>query len=297
MGCGKSRTAGAALDQSDGVAHASRLEFLDASNYKTDFTGFQGRTRLGVGRKDTQLLGVIRRFAGHELDAVALGQTAIDHAHQHDHTHIGVVPAVNDHGAQGRRRVAFRRRDAGHDGFENFVNAHAALSAAGNRIGGIDADDFFDFLPGVVGVGLRQVHFVEHRHHGHAQIKRGVAVGDGLRLNALTGIDHQQRTFAGRQRAADFVREVNMARRVDQVEVVDLAIKRLVLERSGLRLDGDATLFFDIHRIEHLRTHFAILQAAATLDKPVRQGGFTVINVRNDRKISDVIHQEKRLAT
>ena len=88
-----------------------------------------------------------------------------------------------------------------------------------------------------------------------------------------------------------------MARGVDQVEVVNLAIKCLVLERSGLRLDGDATLFFDIHRIEHLRTHFAILQAAATLDKPVRQGGFTVINVRNDRKISDVIHQEKRLAT
>ena len=88
-----------------------------------------------------------------------------------------------------------------------------------------------------------------------------------------------------------------MAWGVDQVEVVDLAIKRLVAERSGLRLDGDATLFFDVHRIEYLRAHFAILQATAALDEPVCQGGFTVINVRNDRKISDVIHQQKRLST
>ena len=87
-----------------------------------------------------------------------------------------------------------------------------------------------------------------------------------------------------------------MAWRVNEVEVVDLAIERLVLQRSGLRLDGYPALLFNVHRVKHLRAHFARLQAPATLDQSIRQRGFAVINVGNDRKISNVIHQRKRLS-
>jgi hypothetical protein len=68
------------------------------------------------------------------------------------------------------------------------------------------------------------------------------------------------------------------------------------LQRSSLRLDGYPTLFFDVHRVKNLRTHLPILQAAAALDEPVCERGFAVINMRNDRKISDVIHQRERLS-
>jgi hypothetical protein len=88
-----------------------------------------------------------------------------------------------------------------------------------------------------------------------------------------------------------------VARRVDQVEVVNLAVECLVFERGGLRLDGYPTLFFDVHRIQNLRAHLAVLQTTAALDESVSQGGLAVIDVRNDRKISDVIHQRERLST
>ena len=39
---------------------------------------------------------------------------------------------------------------------------------------------------------------------------------------------------------------------VDQVEVVDLTITRLVLQCGGLRLDGYPTLFLEIHRVQYL---------------------------------------------
>ena len=55
------------------------------------------------------------------------------------------------------------------------------------------------------GSAVRQVHLVQHRHHLDAEVERGVAVGDRLRLDALARVDHQQRAFAGRQRAAHFV--------------------------------------------------------------------------------------------
>ena len=81
-------------------------------------------------------------------------------------------------------------------------------------------------LDRVLGIGRRQVDLVQHRDHLDALLDRGVAVGDGLRLHALRGIDHQDRAFAGRQRAAHLVGEVDVPRRVDQVQQVDLAVLR-----------------------------------------------------------------------
>jgi hypothetical protein len=84
------------------------------------------------------------------------------------------------------------------------------LALQGMASVGVDADHVLDLGLGVVGVGLRQVHLVEHRHHFDAEVERGVAVGHRLRLDALAGVDHQQRAFAGRQRAADLVGEVDV---------------------------------------------------------------------------------------
>ena len=35
--------------------------------------------------------------------------------------------------------------------------------------------------------------------------------------------------------------------------------------------------------VEHLRLHLAVRQTAAEVDDPVGQGGFTVVDVGNDR--------------
>jgi len=78
---------------------------------------------------------------------------------------------------------------------------------------------------------------------------------------------------------------------VNQVEVVNLAIIGFVLKLSRLRLDGDATLSFNVHGVEHLGFHLPILQPAATLYQSIGQRRFAMIDVRNDGEISDVIHQ------
>ena len=62
-----------------------------------------------------------------------------------------------------------------------------------------------------------------------------------------------------------------MARGVDQIQVVDLSVFRLVVQGGGLRLDRDAALFFDVHRIQHLGFHFAFGQTTTALDQAVCQ--------------------------
>jgi hypothetical protein len=87
-----------------------------------------------------------------------------------------------------------------------------------------------------------------------------------------------------------------VAGRVDQVELVGLAVARLVLQRRGLRLDGDAALALDVHRVEHLRFHLAVGQAAAALDDAVGQRALAVVDVGDDGEIADVLHRAHRTA-
>ena len=81
-----------------------------------------------------------------------------------------------------------------------------------------------------------------------------------------------------------------MSWRIDQVQVINLAILRLVLQRSRLGLDGDTALFLDIHRVEYLGLHFAVGQAATQMDDAISERRLAVIDVGDDGEITNVIH-------
>ncbi len=84
-----------------------------------------------------------------------------------------------------------------------------------------------------------------------------------------------------------------MTRRIDQIQLINLAIQRLVAERSSLRLDGNAALLLEIHGVENLRFHFTVGQAAAMLNEPVGECGLAVVNVGDDGKIANMLHQNE----
>jgi hypothetical protein len=253
---------------------------LDAGNDVAHLARFERVARLVGRREHAQVVGVVGGAGGHHLDALTLAQATVHHAHQHHHTHIAVEPAVDDHRAQGLGLpLGAAPRD---DRFEDVVDAHAGLGRTGDRIVGIDADHVLDLGLGVVGIGIGQIHLVEHRHHLHAQVQRGVAVGHRLRLDTLAGIDHQQRALAGRQRTAHFVGEVHMARRVDQVEVVDLPSRALYCSAAVCALMVIPRSFSMSIESSTCSLISRSAQPAATLDQAVCQRRLAVIDVRND---------------
>ncbi len=79
-----------------------------------------------------------------------------------------------------------------------------------------------------------------------------------------------------------------MARRVDEVENVALAVFGLVVEPHSLRLDGDSALALELHGIEQLLAHVPVLDRAAELDDAVCQGRLAVVDVRDDREVADL---------
>ena len=92
------------------------------------------------------------------------------------------------------------------------------------------------------------------------------------------------------RRAAHLVGEVHVARRVDQVEDVVLAVPRPVVEPHGVLLDGDAALALQVHRVEELLGHLALGERARALHQPVGERGLAVVDVRDDREVTDVLH-------
>ena len=124
-------------------------------------------------------------------------------------------------GASGSPVGGGRRCD---DRLEDLVDARALLRARENRAARVEADDLLDLPPRFVRLRAGQIDLVDDRNDLEVVLDREVGVGERLRLDALRRVDQQQRAFARRQRPRDFVREVDVAGRVDQIEDVVLAV-------------------------------------------------------------------------
>ncbi len=81
-----------------------------------------------------------------------------------------------------------------------------------------------------------------------------------------------------------------MSRSIDKIQQIIVTVPRRVIQRHALRLDRDAALALEIHRIEHLRRHFPVAQATTDLYEPVGKRGLAMVNMRDNRKVADIFH-------
>ncbi len=250
--------------------------------------GPEGLDDQRLGREDTDPVDLMDGARAHHLHLHALLEHALAHPQQGDDAEIGIVPAIDDQGLQGGGGIALGRRQAVDHGLQHGVDAKPGLGRDHQGVGGVEADDVLDLLLDPVGLGRRQVDLVQDRHDLVVGLDRLVRIGQGLRLDPLARIDQQQRALARAERAADLVGEVDMARRVDEVEDVVPAVLRLVEQADGLRLDGDAALALDIHRVEHLLLHLAVGETTTGLDQPVGQGRLAMVDMSDDGEIADM---------
>ena len=197
------------------------------------------------------------------------------------------VPAVHQQRLERRVPIPFRRRQPCDQRLQHTLDVQPRLGADLHGIRGVQTDDVLDLLLHPFGFGRWQVDLVEDRHDLVIGIDRLVDVGKGLRFHALRRIDHQQAALARGQATADLIREIDMAGRVHQVQFVGQPILRRVAQPDGLRLDGDAAFLLQLHAVEYPGCHLPRGQAAGELNQPVGQGGFPMVDVRDDREVPD----------
>jgi hypothetical protein len=233
----------------------------------------------------------VGRAGRHHLDLVACGDPAVDHADVGDDAAVDVVDRVEDHRPGRAVGGAGRRGDLIDDAVEQFGHADTGLAADPQDVVGLAADDVGDLRGVLLRLGGRQVDLVEHRDDREVVLQREVQVGERLRLDALGGVDEQDRALAGGQRAGHLVGEVHVAGGVDHVEhVLGAGVRtraRGPREPDVLRLDGDPALALDVHAVEVLGTHVAALDDAGDLQHPVGQRRLAVVDVGDDAEVPD----------
>ena len=114
-----------------------------------------------------------------------------------------------------------------------------------------------------------------------------VNVGQGLRFNALGRIDDKECAFTGSKGSGNLVVEVDMARGVNEVQDVIIAVFGMVIKLDSLVLDGDAPLPFKGHIVKDLVFHFSLGKGSRLFDEAVGKRGFSMIDMGNDGKNPD----------
>ena len=138
-------------------------------------------------------------------------------------------------------------------------------------------------------IGAGQVDLIDNGNDLKVVFEREIGIGKGLRLDTLCGVDNEERTLASAERTGNLVVKVDVSGGVDEIQLVDLAVLRLVIDLHGTRLDGDTAFSFNIHIIEKLFLHFAGGNAFRCFQKTVGKCTFAVVNMGNNGKISDFL--------
>ena len=87
----------------------------------------------------------------------------------------------------------------------------------------------------------------------------------GLRFYALCRINYQQRALASSETTRNFIREIDVPGRVEQIQPICFAVFTGITHRHWMRLDGDTALPLQVHRIKKLILPLALLDGASAL--------------------------------
>ncbi len=78
-----------------------------------------------------------------------------------------------------------------------------------------------------------------------------------------------------------------MPGRIDEIELIFLAVRGAIMQANALGFDGDAALFFQIHGVEHLRGHFALAERAGQFQQAIGKGRLAMVDVRDNAEVAD----------
>ena len=178
-------------------------------------------------------------------------------------------------------------RNAFNHRIQDFFHTQTCLTRCTDDFFTLTAQQFHDFIFHFVRHGAIHVALVHDRNDFEVVFQSHVKVRDSLCLYTLRCIDYQQGTFASSDGTGYFVRKVHVSRGIDQIENVFFTLIG-IFHLNGMTLDGDTSLLFQIHIVQHLS--LGHLDGLSIFQKTVGQGRFAVVDMRNNAEVSNMLH-------
>ena len=133
------------------------------------------------------------------------------------------------------------------------------------------------------GIGL--IHLIYGDDHLMAQLQRLLQHKAGLGHGALGGVHQQDHAVDHFQDALHLAAKISVARGIHNIDLIVL-----VMDGGILCQNGDAPLPLQVAGVHHpLHRGLIFPVDAALLQHFVHQGGLAVVDVGNDRNVSDLI--------
>ena len=255
-----------------GVADADVGDVFEARRDVAHVSGGERRLTAQVGGEAADFHRFEASVGGGEAERGLTLGLAVDDAHVGDDAFVGVVLGVEDERAERLLGLAFGGRDALDDGIEQLGDALPGLGGDVEDFVAREADHVDQLGGDRFGPGDIEVDLVDDGDQGEVLLHGEVDVGQRLGLDALDGVDDEERALGGGQAAGDLVGEVHVAGRVDQVEAVVAGGVGAVLHAHRASLDRDALLALQVHGVEELVGHVARVDGGGGLNEAVGEG-------------------------
>lgn len=155
-----------------------------------------------------------------------------------------------------------------------------------NLVGGIElGEQIEDLIDHPAAAGGRLVDFVDDNDDRKVILQGFFQNKVGLRHRSFLGIDKEQGTISHAQDALYLPAKIGVAGGINDIDPIIL-----VLIRAVLGSDGNAALPFQIHGVHHSFGDFLVVaEHTGLFEKLVHQGCFTMINVGNNRHVTNLL--------
>ena len=241
--------------------------------------------RLHIQFQHTYLIRIVFLTRIEETHTVIRFHRTINHLEIGDNSTEWIEHRVKYQALQWRLRVSLWRSNTFNDSIQNLRYAVASLSRATQYLLTLTTQQIDDLILHFLWHSRVHIALIHHRDNLQVVIKSHIKVGNRLRLHTLRCIYDQQRSLASSDTTTYLVREVHVSRSVNEVEGV-----ALVVHLDSVRLNSNTTLFLQVHIIQHLILHQALVHRSSVLNQSIRQSGLTMIDVCNNTKVSYIFH-------
>ncbi len=232
LGCG--------LGKGEGIPDFDLGYVANARYHVTDLPLDERFVRNRLGAELSKFLDLSFPRVAHQDKTSVLGELPRKHTNIANHPLECVELVIEDQGPRFRMLGPPWWRQTMNHRLENLVYPNARLSTCLDGIFGGNGKDVLDLLGHPINVGARQVHLVDHGYDIQSLGIRKLCVGQSLSLDSLRRIDQKQGAFASRKTSGNFIGEINVTGRVDQVEQVFFSILGQIGHRNRMTLDGNS---------------------------------------------------------
>ena len=189
----------------NGIPHFYFLRCLDTRNDVTYITGTQFIPRNHIHFQHTDFIGIIFLTGIEKLHLVSFTDYTVLNLEISNDTTERIEYRVENQSLKRCFFITFRMRNAFHHCIENFFYSQTCLTGSTDNFFTLTSQQIDNFVFYFIWHSAIHVALIHHWNDFQIVFQCHVEIGDSLRLYTLGCINHQQGTFASRDRTGHFV--------------------------------------------------------------------------------------------